>query len=171
MTAEYSMLPQSQPGADVRDAPPAEAGPRSAESPAPGGPTPSGRQWIRRLCGDPGPSPSTATCPPGDGGTRTASVTGGFVALVLACRGLMTRGLLEKLPIRNYVAGISAGIVGGEAMLDLCYVEDSRAAVDLNRVMNGNGNLIEVQGTGKGGPLPWKRSRSSFGSAAKAAGS
>ena len=62
----------------------------------------------------------------------------------------LEQGLLKTLPIKNYVAGVSAGIVQNEAMLDLCYVEDSNAMVDLNCVMNGNGNFIEVQGTGEG---------------------
>lgn len=151
VTAEYSMLPRANRERSRRDISKLKLNGRSAE--------------IQRLIGRAlrsvvdmkklGPWNITIDCDvlQGDGGTRTASVTGGFVALVLACRGLMTRGLLEKLPIRNYVAGISAGIVGGEAMLDLCYVEDSRAAVDLNCVMNGNGNLIEVQGTGEGRPF------------------
>lgn len=73
--------------------------------------------------------------------------------MVLACRQLMEKGLLKKTPISNYVAGVSAGIVKNEAMLDLCYEEDSHAMVDLNCVMNGNGNLIEVQGTGEGRPF------------------
>lgn len=94
-----------------------------------------------------------------DGGTRTASVTGGFVALVLACRRLMDQGLLRKLPIKSYLAGVSAGIVENQAVLDLCYAEDSRAAVDLNCVLNGNGNLVEVQGTGEGRPFTLEEER------------
>ena len=86
----------------------------------------------------------------GDGGTRTASVTGGFVALALACRKLVADGILEKDPIRHYVAAVSAGIVGDQPMLDLCYEEDSSAMVDLNCVMNDRGELIEIQGTGEG---------------------
>ena len=86
----------------------------------------------------------------GDGGTRTASVTGGFVALALACRGLLEQGLVKAMPIRHYVAGISAGIVDNVAMLDLQYSEDSRAMVDLNCVMNEQGGIIELQGTGEG---------------------
>lgn len=86
----------------------------------------------------------------GDGGTRTASVTGGFVALALACRGLLEQGLVKAMPIRHYVAGISAGIVDNVPMLDLQYSEDSRAMVDLNCVMNEQGGIIELQGTGEG---------------------
>lgn len=86
----------------------------------------------------------------GDGGTRTASVTGGFLALALACRKLVEDGVLEQNPIRRFVAAVSAGIVENTPLLDLCYEEDSRAMVDLNCVMNENGELIELQGTGEG---------------------
>ncbi len=148
VTAEYSMLPRANRERSKRDVAKLKLAPRSAE--------------IQRLVGRAlraavdlealGCRTITIDCDvlQGDGGTRTASVTGGFVALVLACRKLVEQGLLERLPIRNYVAGVSAGIVRNEAMLDLCYVEDSGAMVDLNCVMNGNGNFIEVQGTGEG---------------------
>lgn len=86
----------------------------------------------------------------GDGGTRTASVTGGFAALALACRRLVERGDLRRMPIRHYVAGVSAGIVAETPMLDLQYAEDSRAQVDLNCIMNELGEIIEIQGTGEG---------------------
>ena len=86
----------------------------------------------------------------GDGGTRTASVTGGFVALALACRKLVEEGNLGAMPIRHFVTGVSAGIVDEQALLDLQYSEDSRAQVDLNCVMNELGEIIELQGTGEG---------------------
>ena len=86
----------------------------------------------------------------GDGGTRTASVTGGFAALALACRRLVERGDIGRMPIRHYVAGVSAGIVAETPMLDLQYSEDSRAQVDLNCIMNELGEIIEIQGTGEG---------------------
>ena len=86
----------------------------------------------------------------GDGGTRTASVTGGFVALALACRKLMAEGKVTKNPIIHQVAAVSAGIVDDVPLLDLPYAEDSRAQVDLNCVMNEKGELIELQGTGEG---------------------
>ena len=86
----------------------------------------------------------------GDGGTRTASVTGGFIALALACRKILELGWIEGNPIRHYVAAVSAGIVADRPMLDLCYEEDSRAMVDLNCVMDDSGRLIELQGTGEG---------------------
>ena len=86
----------------------------------------------------------------GDGGTRTASVTGGYIALALACRKLQEEGVIAQNPMKGYVAGVSAGIVDDRALLDLCYAEDSRAMVDLNCIMNDDGELIEIQGTGEG---------------------
>jgi ribonuclease PH len=86
----------------------------------------------------------------GDGGTRTASVTGGFLALAIACDRLVKDGVLPRSPMKNYVAAVSAGIVDDQLMLDLCYEEDSSAMVDLNCVMNDRGELIELQGTGEG---------------------
>jgi ribonuclease PH len=89
----------------------------------------------------------------GDGGTRTASVTGGFVALVLCFRKLLKQGKISEMPVKTFVSGVSAGIVGGVPMLDLQYSEDSKADVDLNCVMDGNGGIIELQGTGEGRPF------------------
>ena len=86
----------------------------------------------------------------GDGGTRTASVTGGYVALALACRKLVEQGLIPEMPLKTCVAAISAGIVDDRLLLDLCYEEDSAAQVDLNCVMTGEGELVELQGTGEG---------------------
>jgi ribonuclease PH len=82
-----------------------------------------------------------------DGGTRTASITGAFVALGLALEQMVEYGTLSRLPILDYVAAISVGIVGGVAAADLCYDEDSRADVDMNVVMTGAGQLVEVQAT------------------------
>ena len=89
----------------------------------------------------------------GDGGTRTASITGGFVALSLALYKLVAEGALPEMPLTNCVAAVSAGIVGDEPLLDLCYEEDSSAQVDLNCVMTGDGRLVELQGTGEGRPF------------------
>lgn len=88
----------------------------------------------------------------GDGGTRTASVTGGFLALALALQRLVERGELPSIPLRAYVSGISAGIVDNTPMLDLCYEEDSHAMVDMNCVMTAEGRIIELQATGEGRP-------------------
>jgi ribonuclease PH len=85
-----------------------------------------------------------------DGGTRTASITGAYVALYRACSLLMKREVLTVHPVRTAVAAISVGVVGGEIMLDLCYQEDSRSDVDFNVVMTTEHDFIEVQGTGEG---------------------
>src|SRR5947208_14865599 len=82
-----------------------------------------------------------------DGGTRTASITGAFVAMALAFRQLMQYGQLKRMPIRDYVAATSVGLVAGVPMLDLCYEEDSQADVDMNVVMTGAGKFVEVQAT------------------------
>jgi ribonuclease PH len=82
-----------------------------------------------------------------DGGTRTASVTGAFVALALALRQLVSYGVLKTMPLRDIVAATSVGLVGGVPMLDLCYDEDSQADVDMNVVMTGAGKFVEVQAT------------------------
>ena len=86
-----------------------------------------------------------------DGGTRTASVTGAFVALTLALRQLVRYGALKTMPLRDFVAATSVGLVGGVPMLDLCYDEDSQADVDMNVVMTGSGRFVEVQATAEHG--------------------
>jgi ribonuclease PH len=86
-----------------------------------------------------------------DGGTRTAAITGGYVALALACRRLVARKLLAQSPLLHEVAAVSVGIIDGEARLDLPYVEDSTAEVDMNIVMTADGKLVEVQGTAENG--------------------
>jgi ribonuclease PH len=85
-----------------------------------------------------------------DGGTRTAAVTGGYVALALALRRLAARGVVPPDLIRTPIAAVSVGVVQGEVRLDLCYEEDSQAEVDLNVVMTGDGRFVEVQGTAEG---------------------
>jgi ribonuclease PH len=88
-----------------------------------------------------------------DGGTRTASITGAFVALVEALRHLKKQGSLAELPVLDFVAATSVGRVGGEALLDLCYEEDSRAEVDMNIVKTGRGMFVELQGTAETTPF------------------
>lgn len=88
-----------------------------------------------------------------DGGTRTASITGAFVALALACRRLMEFRALKQMPLRDYVAATSVGIVGGVPLLDLAYDEDSQADVDMNVVLTGGGQFIEVQATAEHVPF------------------
>lgn len=150
VTAEYSMLPRANRERSKRDIAKLKLSPRSAE--------------IQRLIGRSlrsavdleklGEHTITVDCDvlQGDGGTRTASVTGGFVAMVLAMKKLLADGKIEELPIKTFVSAISAGVVGNVPMLDLCYEEDSHAEVDLNCVMTENGSIIELQGTGEGRP-------------------
>ena len=88
-----------------------------------------------------------------DGGTRTASITAGYIALASAVRTLLERGALRENPLREEVAAVSAGLVGDEALLDLNYSEDSSAEVDFNVVMTGSGSLVELQGTAEGDPF------------------
>jgi ribonuclease PH len=89
-----------------------------------------------------------------DGGTRTASITGGMVAVGIALSRLLDKGLVKPGVLRAPVAAVSVGIVGGRVLLDLPYVEDSKAQVDLNVVATGSGDIIEVQGTAEGAPMP-----------------
>ena len=151
VTAEYSMLPRANRERSRRDVDKLKLSGRSAE--------------IQRLIGRSlraavdmvalGPRTITVDCDvlQGDGGTRTASVTGGFVALALACKKLVDDGVIERLPLLHYVTGVSAGIVEDVPLLDLQYSEDSRAQVDLNCMMTEQGQLIEIQGTGEGRPF------------------
>jgi ribonuclease PH len=88
-----------------------------------------------------------------DGGTRTASITGAYVALVDAIRSMKKQGVIASVPITDHLAAVSVGIVEGKPMLDLCYVEDSTAEVDMNLVMTGSGKIVEVQGTAEGEPF------------------
>jgi ribonuclease PH len=88
-----------------------------------------------------------------DGGTRTAAITGSFVALALALETLVVRGQLERLPLKDFLAAISVGKVDGQILLDLTFEEDSRAEVDFNVVMTGRGLFVEVQGTAEGTPF------------------
>jgi ribonuclease PH len=145
VTAEYSMLPRATHTRTQR-----ESGNRGV----------SGRtQEIQRLIGrslravvDPtalGERTITVDCDviQADGGTRTASITGAYIALLLACRRLHQDGYLKRLPIIQEVAAVSVGIVEGVALLDLDYSEDSTAEVDMNIVCTGGGKFIEVQGT------------------------
>jgi ribonuclease PH len=140
VTAEYGMLPRSTHTRSGRN--------------------PGGRgQEIQRLIGRSlraavdtkalGPRQITVDCDviQADGGTRTAAITGGFVALALATRRLRAAGKLAKDPIRQAIAAISAGIIDGEARVDLPYVEDSAAEVDCNFVMTDGGRFVEIQAT------------------------
>ncbi len=92
-----------------------------------------------------------------DGGTRTASITGAYVALALALRDLERTGAVRGRPLLDSVAAVSAGVVAGEGLLDLCYTEDSTAEVDMNFVMTGSGEYVEVQGTAESKPFSKSR--------------
>lgn len=92
-----------------------------------------------------------------DGGTRTASITGSFVAMVDAFKVLKDKKLIDKIPVKSYVSATSVGIVDGEKVLDLCYLEDSNAMVDMNIVMTDKGEFIEVQGTGEESPFTYNQ--------------
>ena len=149
VTAEYALLPRSTAVRVPRDAVKGRINGRSQE--------------IQRLIGRSlraavdlealGERCITLDCDvlQADGGTRTASITGAYVALVDALRWLRGSGAFEKLPLRSQVAAVSVGKVDGRLLLDLCYDEDSSAQVDFNVVMNGHGDFVEVQGTGEGG--------------------
>ena len=148
VTAEYSMLPRANRERSRRDISKLKLSPRSAEIQRLVGRALRAAVDMKKL----GERTVTIDCDvlQGDGGTRTASVTGGFVALALALYKLVEEGVLAEMPLKTCVAAISAGIVDNELMLDLCYEEDSAAMVDLNCVMTGEGELIELQGTGEG---------------------
>ena len=92
-----------------------------------------------------------------DGGTRTASITGAYIALMEAARVWRERGILSADPVKDAVAAVSIGIVDGKILLDLCYEEDSKADVDMNFVMTGSGKFIEVQGTAESAPFTKKQ--------------
>jgi ribonuclease PH len=145
VTAEYSMLPRAT----------MKRTPREVNKGRPSGRT----HEIQRLIGRSlravvdtallGERTVTLDCDvvQADGGTRTASVTGAFVALALALQQCVKYGMIKRLPLIDYVAATSVGILGGEPMIDLCYEEDSQAAVDMNVVMTGTGRFVEVQAT------------------------
>jgi ribonuclease PH len=149
LTAEYGMLPRSTHQRMSRQ--------RSSDS--------SRSREIQRLIGRSlraavdlgqlGPRTITVDCDviQADGGTRTASITGGYVAVALALKKLIETGVIPETVLLTPVAAVSVGIVGGEAMLDLAYTEDSTAEVDLNVVMTGTGHFVEVQGTAEGQPF------------------
>ena len=151
VTAEYGMLPRAT---HTRGAREAAAGKQSGRT-----------QEIQRLVGRSlraatdlaalGERQITIDCDvlQADGGTRCASITGAMVALVDAIARLRGAGLLQADPVRDFVAAVSVGIVGGEPMLDLDYDEDSACGTDMNVVMTGNGRFVEVQGTAEGKPF------------------
>jgi ribonuclease PH len=151
VTAEYGMLPRATSTRTQREASAGKVGGRTQE--------------IQRLIGrslrsitklnEIGERTIWVDCDviQADGGTRTASITGGFVALVLALQRMRELAMIKDLPILDYVAATSVGIVDGAALLDLAYEEDSKAEVDMNFVKTGDGRFIELQGTAEGQPF------------------
>jgi len=151
VTGEYSMLPRSTSTRMVRESSRGKVGGRTHE--------------IQRLIGRSmrsvvdlkalGERTVWLDCDviQADGGTRTASITGAFIALKEAVNSALANGTITQQPIKDYVAAISVGIVEGEPRLDLCYAEDSNAEVDMNIVMTGSGKFIEVQGTAETEPF------------------
>lgn len=151
ITAEYAMLPRSTLTRTPRESTRGRVGGRTHE--------------IQRLIGRSlrgvvdlnaiGPRTLFVDCDvlQADGGTRTAAITGAYVAVVLALRHLVGKGVLPQMPATQPVAAVSAGIVGGQPLLDLSYQEDSQADVDFNVVMTGDGRYVEVQGTAEHQPF------------------
>jgi ribonuclease PH len=151
VTAEYAMLPRSTLTRTPRSVSPERQAGRNQE--------------IQRLIGRSlravtdlvvlGERTFTVDCDvlQADGGTRTAAITGGYVALFLALHNLKQRGTLSSIPLKGSVAATSVGIVGREVLLDLCYEEDFQAAVDFNVVMTDKGEFVEIQGTAEGKPF------------------
>ena len=151
VTAEYGMLPRATTTRTVRESSSGKVGGRTQE--------------IQRLIGRSlrsvvrlaalGERTVWLDCDviQADGGTRTASITGAFVALVLALDKLRQQGAFARLPVTDYIAATSVGIVGGVPLLDLAYEEDSKAEVDMNVVKTGDGRFVEVQGTAEGEPF------------------
>ena len=148
VTAEYNMLPRANRTRSRRDISKLKLNGRSAEIQRLIGRSLRAAVDMKKL----GPRQITIDCDvlQGDGGTRTASITGGYVALALAVKKLMAEGMIAENPIIHNVAAISAGIIDDVPMLDLQYYEDSSAMVDLNCVMTEDDRLIEIQGTGEG---------------------
>ncbi len=150
VTAEYAMLPRATGTRNRRDISNLKLASRSAE--------------IQRLVGRSLRSITDLTALDGytitvdcdviqaDGGTRCAAVTGGYVALWIACRKLLSEGMISRMPLTAQVAAVSCGVVDDEVLLDLCYREDSRAAVDANVVCSSLGGIVELQGTGEKRP-------------------
>ncbi|HEC97695.1 MAG TPA: ribonuclease PH [Nitrospirae bacterium] len=151
VTAEYAMIPRSTSTRTTREAATGKIGGRTHE--------------IQRLIGRSlravvdleglGERTVWIDCDviQADGGTRTASITGAYIALVNAMRYAVRNGIIERNPVKDYLAAVSVGVVDGEPMLDLCYEEDFKAEVDMNIVMTGSGKYVEVQGTAEGEPF------------------
>lgn len=165
VTAEYSMLPRATKTRNQREASRGKLGGRTQE--------------IQRLIGRSmratvdtkslGERTIWLDCDviQADGGTRTASITGVFVALWDACSYLLDHKMIEEMPIIDFVAATSVGIIQGQPMLDLCYAEDFEADVDMNIVMTGKGGFVEIQGTAEESPFSREEANALIDLAAK----
>lgn len=165
ITAEYAMLPRATEQRTVREVTRGKISGRSSE--------------IQRLIGRAlrsvvdlkalGERTVWIDCDviQADGGTRTAAISGAFIALYQALAGLVKRGAIAELPVTDYLAATSVGIVSGQILLDLNYAEDSAAEVDMNLVMTGNGRIVEIQGTAEGTPFVRQTLEEMFTLAAK----
>ncbi|MFM9280104.1 ribonuclease PH [Paenibacillus jiagnxiensis] len=154
VTAEYSMLPRATHTRNQREAARGKLGGRTME--------------IQRLIGRAlrsvvdlhalGERTVTLDCDviQADGGTRTTSITGSFVAMAIAINKIAEQHKLQRFPITDFLASVSVGVVGGQPLLDLNYEEDSKAKVDMNLVMTGGGKFVELQGTGEESPFDRK---------------
>lgn len=151
VTAEYSMLPRATQVRNQREAAKGKLGGRTME--------------IQRLIGRAlrsvvnlqalGERTITLDCDviQADGGTRTTSITGAYIALVFAVNRIVEQHKLPVFPIEDFLASVSVGVLEGQALLDLNYIEDSRVKVDMNVVMTGKGEFVEIQGTGEDAPF------------------
>lgn len=151
VTAEYGMLPRSTPTRVDREAAKGKQKGRTLEIQRLIGRALRGVVDFKKL----GERSLVIDCDciQADGGTRTAAITGGYIALALACQFLKKKGKITQWPLKDYVAAVSVGIVKGKPWLDLDYEKDSSADVDMNLVMTGKGRLIEIQGTAEGKPF------------------
>jgi ribonuclease PH len=151
LTAEYGMLPRSTNTRTEREAARGRQGGRTLEIQRLIGRSLRAVVDLQRL----GERTLQLDCDvlQADGGTRTAAITGAFVAAYDALRWLRARGLLADLPVRDYVAAVSVGVHGGRVLVDLDYAEDSTCDTDMNVVMTGSGGFVEVQGTAEGTPF------------------
>jgi ribonuclease PH len=151
VTAEYAMLPRATDRRTQRESVQGKLGGRTHEISRLIGRALRGVVDTKRL----GERTITLDCDvlQADGGTRTAAISGAFVALSLAVNKLLADGKLRESPIRQAVAAVSLGVIGDEVLLDLAYLEDQKADTDLNLVMTADGNLVEIQGTAEGAPL------------------
>lgn len=151
ITAEYNMLPSSTATRKIRDSSRGRIDGRNMEIQRLIGRTLRSIVDLKKL----GDRTIWIDCDviQADGGTRTASITGAFVALMDALKKLKASGLIKEIPVKSFVAAISVGVVNGQPLLDLCYEEDSKAEIDMNVVMTEVGEYIEIQGTGEERPM------------------